>query len=55
MDARPRKKDELEVPVTGTGLCAEAQADGVPCTALGRDCEICEKAFPEAKPEGPEG
>lgn len=29
----------------GTGaLCPEAQADGVPCTELGRDCEICERA-----------
>ena len=26
--------------------CAEAQADGVPCQELGRDCEKCEKAFP---------
>jgi len=25
-------------------LCAEAQADGVPCTELGRDCETCERA-----------
>ena len=25
-------------------LCAEAQADGVPCTELGRTCETCEKA-----------
>ena len=30
---------------SGTGAgCAEAQADGVPCTTLGRDCEECEKA-----------
>jgi hypothetical protein len=30
----------------GTGaLCPEAQADGVPCTELGRDCEICERAL----------
>jgi len=29
----------------GTGaLCPEAQADGVPCTELGRDCETCERA-----------
>jgi hypothetical protein len=27
-----------------SGLCAEAQADGIPCTALGRHCEICERA-----------
>ena len=25
----------------GTGLCAEAQADGVPCTVLGRSCDTC--------------
>jgi hypothetical protein len=29
----------------GTGaLCPEAQADGVPCFELGRDCEVCEHA-----------
>lgn len=26
--------------------CAEAQADGVPCTELGRDCLECEQAEP---------
>lgn len=26
-------------------LCAEAQADGVPCFELGRDCETCERAY----------
>ena len=26
-------------------LCAEAQADGVPCFELGRQCETCELAF----------
>jgi hypothetical protein len=25
----------------GAGLCPEAQGDGVPCTALGRECETC--------------
>ena len=25
-------------------LCAEAQADGVPCTELGRDCQVCSRA-----------
>jgi len=25
--------------------CEQAQADGVPCTELGRDCEICEFAL----------
>lgn len=29
----------------GSGaLCSEAQADGVPCHELGRECETCEKA-----------
>ena len=28
----------------GTGLCAQAQADGVPCTELGRTCDICSSA-----------
>ena len=28
----------------GTGLCPEAQADGVPCYAAGRSCEICGRA-----------
>ena len=27
-----------------TRCCPEAQADGVPCTELGRDCEQCERA-----------
>jgi hypothetical protein len=26
-------------------LCAEAQADGVPCYEVGRDCETCERAY----------
>lgn len=31
---------------SGLGTCcAEAQADGVPCTILGRDCAICERAL----------
>ena len=30
------------------GLCAEAQADGVPCTELGRDCETCRRAVHDA-------
>ena len=27
-------------------MCPEAQADGVPCTEVGRDCVICERAVP---------
>ena len=29
--------------------CAEAQADGVPCTELGRDCLECQHAEPVRK------
>ncbi len=31
---------------TGQGVpCGQAQADGVPCFELGRDCAECEEAF----------
>ena len=30
----------------------QAQADGVPCHELGRDCEVCERATSEEKNEG---
>ena len=29
--------------------CPEAQADGVPCPEIGRDCEICERAIEEVR------
>ncbi len=29
----------------GTAPCGEAQADGVPCGELGRNCERCAQAF----------
>jgi hypothetical protein len=32
-----------------TGLCDEAQADGVPCFEAGRQCETCARAKPGAK------
>ena len=46
MAARPILRDELIHfwQHRGAGLCAEAQADGVPCTALGRACETCAMA-----------
>jgi hypothetical protein len=47
MDDERREHQTEEAPAGGTGLCPEAQADGVPCTELGRDCEICERAFPK--------
>lgn len=39
----------------GGPLCAEAQADGVPCFELGRDCETCEKAYTSWADVHPEG
>ena len=44
-DQKPRK--ELPIPDQGLGvLCPEAQADGVPCSELGRECDICPMAAP---------
>ena len=37
-----RKLPQRELPP-----CAQAQADGVPCTEVGRKCEICEHATEE--------
>ena len=31
----------------GTGLCPEAQADGVPCQEAGRSCDVCGRRTPE--------
>jgi len=40
----------------GTGaLCPEAQADGVPCTERGRDCETCEKAMAQTRGDRGQG
>jgi hypothetical protein len=51
MGADVLNKEYEVAPAGGTGLCPEAQADGVPCTELGRDCEICERAYPNKKDE----
>jgi hypothetical protein len=51
MDLDARKKGDAEADCGGTGLCPEAQADGVPCTEIGRDCEICERAAPKKDAE----
>jgi hypothetical protein len=29
----------------GVALCAEAQADGVPCPEIGKSCDTCEHAL----------
>lgn len=34
---------------TGTGLCSEAQGDGVPCRCVGGDCECCARALSPSK------
>lgn len=34
-----------------SACCPEAQADGVPCTALGRNCQECERAVGPAVAE----
>lgn len=51
--AKTRKNDDKGTKETKDGgtpgsgaLCSEAQADGVPCFELGRECEECEKAAP---------
>ena len=42
-----------ETPESGPGaLCPEAQADGVPCQELGKDCPTCEKAVPPPETTG---
>lgn len=40
---KPSVVDPEEIPGTGA-LCPEAQADGVPCTELGKDCAVCGKS-----------
>lgn len=49
MEADKNRTPREDAPTGGTGLCPEAQADGVPCHELGRDCEICERAALEDK------
>ena len=34
---------------SGTGLCCEAQGDGVPCKGVDGECETCGKALPQAR------
>ena len=39
----PPEKDAIPVQDL-SACCPEAQADGVPCTELGRSCDECERA-----------
>ncbi len=52
MEADKNRSRREDAPAGGTGLCPEAQADGVPCDELGRDCEICERATSEKTTDG---
>jgi hypothetical protein len=47
-DPKPQKgPSDRPIPDQGLGvLCPEAQADGVPCSELGRECDICPMAAP---------
>lgn len=40
----PGRKCPLEPDREQTGLCGEAQSDGVPCTDPTRLCEVCGRA-----------
>ncbi len=51
-DAHPARERRLPEAALGV-LCAEAQADGVPCFELGRDCETCERAYRSWSTKGP--
>jgi hypothetical protein len=42
--ARETKKPRKKTAAAPHPLCAEAQADGVPCYEVGRHCEECERA-----------
>lgn len=35
---------------SGSGLCCEAQGDGVPCRGTDGECESCGRALPPAQP-----
>ena len=37
---------------TGTGLCCEAQGDGVPCRGTDGECEVCGRALPQPSTTG---
>lgn len=44
-DETAPKPDPEERPGSGA-LCDQAQADGVPCFEIGRECETCEHVKP---------
>jgi hypothetical protein len=47
---RPLPEPELAPRRPGLGVrCPEAQADGVPCDEIGRDCDECGRPRPAVK------
>ena len=43
----PVPESETPKPIwLGTGLCCEAQGDGVPCQGIDGECEHCGRALP---------
>lgn len=56
MPDTPKLPDTNDVPAldgtqpatlwTGTGLCCEAQGDGIPCQGTDGECETCGRAIP---------
>jgi hypothetical protein len=52
MTKEPKRDPEILATHRGTGaLCAEAQADGVPCFEVGKDCAVCNHAFHHPRDE----
>ena len=46
-DQSHTRQHDVPVPLwTGTGLCCEAQGDGVPCRGTDGECETCGRALP---------
>ena len=46
MNKTTSKEGQDTIPESGLGvLCADAQADGVPCPEQGKECEQCERAM----------
>jgi len=43
-----RSAAKTALPWSGTGLCCEAQGDGVPCQGVDGECESCGRALPPA-------
>ena len=49
--ARTPEVTPTPVPLwSGTGLCCEAQGDGIPCFGTEGECEKCGRALPQTPP-----